>query len=30
MEILEPQDLREKMAQIASILLTFYQNERTE
>jgi predicted DNA-binding transcriptional regulator YafY len=30
MEILEPQDLRKKMAQIASTLLIFYQNERTE
>lgn len=30
MEVLEPQDLRKKIAQIAATLLTFYQKEHTE
>jgi predicted DNA-binding transcriptional regulator YafY len=30
LEVLEPQDLRKKIAQIASTLLTFYQKEYTE
>jgi len=30
MEVLEPQELRKKMEQIAATLLTFYQKEPTE